>query len=208
MRKLLIAVLAAAALLAVAGIAVAANVYKVTPASSSPTVKGKLTKPIPVSFKFGFEVTDTQGLRPFVIDQYRIAGEGFKAYPKARPRCTFAQATAPNVVDPADIGAACKRAKVGSGLIDNDAGAPNDRTQKLDCDVKLTLYNISTGDPRYPSTVKQVKRNGGFAIRIDTYQPEGSRCPIGVHEALAAPFYDIRSSASPRRSCASTPRRR
>jgi hypothetical protein len=197
MRKLSIAALALAAVLAVAGVAVAANVYRVTPASSSPTVKGSLTKPIPVSFKFGFEVTDTQGLRPFVIDQYRIAAEGLKGYPKSRPRCTFAQATDPNVVDPANISAACRRAKVGSGAIDNDAGAPNDRTQKLDCDVKLTLFNISTGDPRFPSTVSQIRRHGGFAIRIDTYQPEGSRCPIPVHEALAAPFYDVKIQRIP-----------
>jgi hypothetical protein len=192
MRKLWIAALALAGVLAVASVALAANRYKVTPVGTSTDAKGSLTKPVPTSFKFGFEVTDSEGLRPFVIDEYRIAAEGLETYPKSRPRCTYNQATDPAVVDPADIGAACKRAKIGSGLIDNDAGAPNDRTQKLDCDVKLTVFNISTGDPRFPNTVSQIRKRGGIAIRIDTYQPEGSRCPIPVHEALAAPFYDVK----------------
>jgi hypothetical protein len=192
MRKLWVAALALAAVLAVAGVAVAANVYKVTPVSTSTSAKGSLAKPIPVSFKFGFEVSDTEGLRPSVVKQYRIAAEGLETYPKARPKCTFNQATDPQVVDPADISAACKRAFIGSGAIDNDAGAPQDRTQKLDCDVRVSLYNISTGDPRFPSTLKQVKQHGGLAIRIDTYQPEFSRCTIPVHDGLAAPFYDVK----------------
>jgi hypothetical protein len=195
MRKIWIAAAAAVLMaLSVAGVASAVNTYRVTPAASNPTVKGSLTKPVPVSLKFGFEVGDTDGLRPIVIDEYRIAPEGLQSFPDARPKCTFAQATDPLVTDPKNISAACKRAKVGSGLIDNDAGAPTDRTQKLDCDVKLTLFNISTGDARRPfrSTVAQVRKRGGIAIRIDTYEPEGSRCPIPVHEALAAPFYDVK----------------
>jgi hypothetical protein len=197
MRKLWIAVLALAAVVAVAGVAVAVNTYRVTPAASSPTVKGSLTSPDPVSFRFGFEVGDTQDLRPFVIDQYRIAGEGLKGYPDARPTCTYNQATDPSVSDPADISGKCKRAKVGSGTVDNDFGAPNDRTQKADCDVQLTLFNISSGDPRFPSTVRQIRKEGGIAIRVDTYLPEGSRCPIPVHEALAAPFYDVKIQGIP-----------
>jgi hypothetical protein len=195
MRKLWIALVAAAGTaLAVAGVANAVNTYRVTPASSSPTAKGSLTKPVPISLRFGFEVGDTQGLRPIVIDQYRIAAEGLQSFPDARPTCTFAQATDPAVTDPANISRACKRAKVGSGTIDNEFGAPLDRTQKGPCDVRLTLYNISTGDtrPEFRSTNRQVKRRGGIAIRVDTYQPEGSRCPIPVHEALAAPFYDVK----------------
>jgi hypothetical protein len=153
-----------------------------------------LTKPVPVSLSFGFEVGDTDGLRPIVINEYRIAPEGLQSFPDARPKCRFAQATDPSVTDPADISRACKRAVVGTGTIDNDFGAPNDRTQKDDCDVRLTLYNISTGDPRpaFRSTVAQVRKRGGIAIRVDTYEPEGSRCPIPVHEALAAPFYDVK----------------
>jgi hypothetical protein len=60
--------------------------------------------------------------------------------------------------------------------------------------VKLTLINISTGDPRFPDTVKQIKKRGGIAIRIDTDPPD---CPIPVHEALAAPFYDTKIQKIP-----------
>ena len=191
MRKLWIALAGAVvASLAVAGVASAVNTYEVDIADSSPG-KGSLARPIPSILKFGYEVGDSDGLRPQVIRQYRIAAEGTYTYPDARKKCTFAQATTPTALDKTQLPAACKRAIVGSGTINNQAGAPNDRTQKLVCDVQLTLINISTGDPRYPASVRQIRKRGGMAIRIDTYQPEGSRCPIPVHEALAAPFYDV-----------------
>jgi hypothetical protein len=199
MRKLWMAVAGAiVAALAVAGIASAVNTYDVDVASSTPVKKGSVTKPVPAQFKFGFEVGDTEGLRPFVIEEYRIAAEGLESYPDARPTCTFDQAADPNVTDPDNVSAACKKAKVGQGTIDNDAGAPNDRTQKVDCDVQLTLYNVSSGDrDRFPSTHKQIKKRGGMVIRIDTYEPEGSRCPIPVHDGLAAPFYDVKIQGIP-----------
>jgi hypothetical protein len=100
--------------------------------------------------------------------------------------------------DPKDLSRACRRAIVGRGTIHNEAGAPNDRSQKITCDVKITLINISTGDPRYPETVKQIKMRGGVAIRIDQYvtdqgADDPAPCPpIDLHEALAAPFYDVK----------------
>ncbi len=193
MRKLWIAALALAAVIAVAGVAVAANTYQVHIASAT-AGKGTRAHPIPTKLNFGYRVGDTEGMRPFVIREYRIAVEGTFAFPKSRPRCTYAAATNPNVVDPAQLSAACRRAKVGTGTIDNLAGAPNDRSQKLPCDVKLTLINISTGDPRFPKTVSQIRRRGGIAIRIDADPPD---CPIGVHEALAAPFYDTKIERIP-----------
>lgn len=193
MRKLWIAVLALAAVMAVAGVAFAANTYKVHIAKSSPG-KGSMAHPIPTKLDFGFQVGDTENNRPLVIKQYRIAAEGTRSYPKSRPRCTFDQATDPTVTDPANLAAACLKANVGTGTINNLAGAPNDRTQKLPCNVKLTLINISTGDPRFPETVKQIKKRGGIAIRIDTDPPD---CPIPVHEALAAPFYDTKIQKIP-----------
>jgi hypothetical protein len=190
MRKLWIAAAGAAVIaVAVAGIAIADNTYTVHQASNSPNPKGSAARPVPTQLKFGYRVGDTENLRPQVIREYFIAAEGLQSFPDARPTCTYAQATASPTVDPA-----CAKAKVGQGKISNFAGAPNDRSQKLQCDVKLTLYNISTGDPRPESrkTVAQIRKRGGLGIRIDTYQPEGSRCPIPVHEALAAPFYDVR----------------
>lgn len=189
MRKFSIALAGAiVALLAVVGVASAINQYEVDIADTS-AGKGTRAKPVPASLGFGYEVSDTDNLRPQVINQYRIAVEGYFAFPKARPACSFAQATNPNATSPSQLSAACRRAFVGSGTIMNQAGAPNDRTQKLACNVQLTLINISSGDPRYPATVRQIRRRGGLAIRIDADPPD---CPISVHEALAAPFYDVK----------------
>jgi hypothetical protein len=195
MRKLWTAMVGALAIsVAVAGFAIAANTYEVPKelVGASPNVKGSLKKPVPAKLQFGFRVNDTEGLRPFVVRRYFIAAEGLQTFPEARPTCTYAKATDPLISDPKDLSRACRKAIVGSGTIHNEAGAPNDRSQKITCDVKITLINISTGDPRYPSTVKQTKKRGGLAVRIDTYQPEASRCPIPIHEALAAPFYDVK----------------
>jgi hypothetical protein len=193
MRKSWIAALALAAVLSVAGVALAANTYQVHLASGT-AGKGTLKKPVPSKLDFGYRVGDTEDMRPFVIKQYRIAAEGTMAYPDARPKCTYAAATNPNVTDPAQLSSACRKAKVGTGSIANLAGAPNDRSQKLPCNVKLTLMNISNGDPRFPDTVKQIRKYGGMAIRIDTDPPD---CPISVHEALAAPFYKTKIEGIP-----------
>ena len=193
MRKLWIGAVALVAVLAVAGAAVAANQYQVHLARGSKS-KGSLKTPEPTKLDFGYRVTDTENKRPFVIREYRIAAEGTRSYPASRPRCKYAQATDPNVTDPAQLSSACRKAKVGVGTIANLAGAPNDRDQKLPCNVKLTLINISNGDPRFPPTVKQIKKRGGIAIRIDTDPPD---CPISVHEALAAPFYDTKIEGIP-----------
>jgi hypothetical protein len=193
MRKLWIAVVAVAAVLAVVSVALAANTYKVHIAKSS-AGKGTLAHPIPTKLDFGYQVGDTEGKRPFVIKQYRIAAEGTRAYPKSRPRCTFEQATDPTVTDPANLSRACVKANVGTGTIKNYIGASSDRTQKAPCDVVLTLINISTGDSRFPVTGKQIKKRGGIAIRIDTDPPA---CLAPVHEALAAPFYDTKVEGIP-----------
>ena len=201
MRKLWTAMVGALALaVAVAGIAIAANTYEVPKelVGASPNAKGSLKKPVPAQLRFGFRVNDTEGLRPFVVRRYFIASEGLQTFPEARPTCTYAKATDPLISDPKDLSRACRKAIVGSGTIHNEAGAPNDRSQTITCDVKITLINISTGDPRYPETVRQIKKRGGLAIRIDQYvnaqgADDPARCPpIDLHEALAAPFYDVK----------------
>jgi hypothetical protein len=206
MRKVWTAMPGALAIaVAVAGIAVAANTYEVPKelVGVSPKAKGKPKKPVPAKLQFGFRVNDTEGLRPFVVERYFIAAEGMRTFPEARPTCTYAQATDPQISDPKDLSRACRRAIVGRGTIHNEAGAPNDRSQKITCDVKITMVNISTGDPRYPETVKQIRRRGGLAIRIDQYvnaqgADDPARCPpIDLHEALAAPFYDVKLDGVP-----------
>jgi hypothetical protein len=190
MRKLWTAIAGAVVLaIAVAGIAGAVNTYEIHLANSKAKGKGSTARPSPARLQFGYRVGDTENLRPQVVREYRIAAEGLQSFPKARPKCTFEQAGDPNVTDPSDLSPACRRAIVGGGTIENEAGAPNDRTQKLACNVTLTLINISTGDPRDPKTVRQVRRRGGMAIRIDGDPPA---CPIPAYYALAAPFYDVK----------------
>ena len=129
MRKIWIAgaVAAVAVAVLVAGTAYAVNTYKVDIASGGPGNKaGSAAKPLPVFLNFGYEVGDTGNLRPSVINQYFIAAEGIKYFPKARPRCTFAQADE----SPA-YNSKCKKAIVGKGSIANAFGPSNDRTARL-----------------------------------------------------------------------------
>jgi hypothetical protein len=181
MRKRLIAALTAVAVLSFGGVAFAENIYEVHIASSTPKGKGSASKPIPVKLGFGYTVGDTEGLRPTVIEQYRIAPEGLVTYPKLFPSCTFRQASA------AQVASACRNAKMGSGLVRNEAGAATDRSQKLVCNLRLTLYNLSDAG-----------RNGGMAIRLDGDPPPaapGSKdvgCTLPIHTAIKAPFFNVK----------------
>lgn len=185
MRKIWIAgaVAAVAAAVLVAGAAYAVNTYVVDIASGGPGNKvGSAAKPLPVFLNFGYEVGDSENLRPSVINRYFIAAEGIKYFPKARPRCTFSQADE----SPA-YNKKCKAAVVGHGTIANAFGASNDRTAKAPCDVKLTLLNISNG----PGVTK---KRGAMAIRIDTGPPD---CPLEIHGSLAAPIFDVKIEGVP-----------
>jgi hypothetical protein len=179
MRKLWIAGAAAAviAALTVVGLAFAANTYEVNLASGSPNKAGSPSKPVPSKLNFGYLVGDTEGLRPSVIVKYFIAAEGIKYFPKARPTCTFVQANGSP-----KYASACKKAIVGNGTLSNQAGASGDRTQKIPCAAKLTLFNISSGQG-------VTKKNGAMGIRVDADPPT---CPIPVHAALAAPIFNVK----------------
>lgn len=201
MRKLWTAVVAAIVIsVAVAGIAIAENTYEVPKSliGANPGVKGSVKDPVPAELRFGFTVEDTENLRPQVVEEYRIAAEGLQSFPDARPTCPFNKAGDPLIGDPRDLSRACRKAIVGKGTIHNEFGAPTDRSQKATCDVKITLMNVSSGDPRFPTTIPQIRKRGGLAIRIDQYVTEegvddGSRCPpTDIHGAIAAPFYDVK----------------
>src|SRR5215211_1755961 len=117
MRRFWIGALAAAlvAAFSVTGVAYAVNTYVVDIASGGPSNKpGSAAKPGPAFLNFGYEVGDTEGNRPSVINQYFIASEGIKYFPKARPTCTFAQADESPAYD-----RKCKAALVGNGTIAN-----------------------------------------------------------------------------------------
>ncbi len=185
MRKIWIAgaVAAVAVAVLVAGAAFATNTYVVDIASGGPGNKaGNAAKPSPVFLNFGYEVGDSENLRPSVINQYFIAAEGIKYFPKARPTCTFSQSNE----SPA-INKKCKAAVVGHGTIANAFGAATDRTAKAPCDVTLTLINISNGKG-------VTKKRGGMAIRIDTDPPD---CPLSIHNSLAAPIFDVKIEGIP-----------
>jgi hypothetical protein len=178
MRKLWLAVaLGVVAALSVAGIAVAVNTYEVTQGKATPEKPGSPDKPVPVKVDFAFQVDDSEDLRPSVIKQYRIGGEGLVYFPKARPTCTFAQAD-----ESPDINAACRKAIVGNGTGENEFGPANDRTAKGACDIKITLINLSNG----PGITK---KRGGMAIRIDADPPA---CPLPLHRSIPAPFFDVK----------------
>jgi hypothetical protein len=182
MRKLSIGALTALAVLALGGVAYATNVYNVHIATTSPKGKGTAAKPLPVKLGFGYTVSDDQGLRPTVIKQYRIGAEGLVTFPGAHRSCTFAQASART------LPRACTRARLGGGIVRNNAGAATDRTQKLVCNLKLTLINISGAG-----------KNGAMAIRLDGDPPASSDpnsrqpgCAVSVHSAIRAPYTQVK----------------
>jgi hypothetical protein len=180
MRKRLIAAVTAAAVLVLGvGVAVAENTYNVDLASSSPAGKGSPSKPIPVKLRFGYKLGDSEGLRPTVIAQYRIAPQGLVTYPKLFPTCTYAQSAARP--EPA---AACKKAQLGSGQVFNNAGPANNRAApSTQCNLRLRLYNISG-----------VGKNGGMAIRLDggPNQEPAPGCTLEIAESIKAKFHTVK----------------
>nr|MBA2629824.1 hypothetical protein [Thermoleophilaceae bacterium] len=76
MRKLLIAAVAALAVLALAGIAIADNVYTVG-GSTNPTAKGTAKAPVPIGLKFDFQVEEEDStIRATPIQRFAIGAEG------------------------------------------------------------------------------------------------------------------------------------
>jgi hypothetical protein len=188
MRKLLITAVAAAAVVAVGGVALAANTYTVEGASK-PASGGTPSKPKPVKIDFDFTVADTDPtLRGTPIEKFAIGSEGLLTYPEAFPTCTFAQANRAGSADPA-----CRKARVGGGLVQNVTGPPNSPTTKIFCNLELNLYNISGAG-----------KQGGLAIRVDGDPPQppsgDSReigCPIPIHVAIKATYVTTRIGGRP-----------
>jgi hypothetical protein len=180
MRKLSIAAMTAISVLALAGVALAANVYTVD-GDTTPNGKGKKSKPIAVKVNFDFQVeSDNPAERGTPIEKFAIGSEGLVSYPELFPTCTFSQANASTVAG------ACRKAKVGSGLVQNLVGPASSPTVKIFCNLKLALYNISGQG-----------KNGGMAIRLDgdPKQPPLSdpddktiNCPTPIHGAIKAKF--------------------
>jgi hypothetical protein len=190
MRKLSIAALTAIAALALAGIALAANVYTVD-GDTTPNGKGSKAKPKPVKVNFDFQVeSDDPAVRGTPIETFAIGSEGLVSYPKTRPTCTFSQANRDGTIDPK-----CKKAKVGQGLVQNVVGPAASPTVKIFCNLRLGLYNISGAG-----------KNGGMAIRLDGDPKEPPlqdpndktiNCPTPIHGAIKAKFVKTKIAGLP-----------
>ena len=190
MRRLTIAALALTATLSLAGAALAANVYTVD-GSAKPRGKGSKKKPRPISLKFDFQVeSDNPAVRGTPIERFAIGSEGLVTYPERFPTCTYSQANRDGSPSPK-----CRRAKVGSGLVQNIVGPAASPTVKIFCNLKLNLYNI-----------RGVGRNGGMAIRLDGDPKEPPlsspndrtiNCPTPLHGAIKARFAKTRIAGVP-----------
>jgi hypothetical protein len=176
-RKILVTALALTVAVAVAGVAYAANVYNITVGSTSPAGKGSKSKPMAVSEKFGYTVKDTTQKRGKPVSKYKIAIEGItNKYAKYFPKCKYSEANATTV------SSKCKKAKFGSGKVENLAGPGTDQSNNSFCNLGLVLYNLGNG----------------VAIRLDGGPPAPSSqdgpvgCALPVHQAINAKFKTIK----------------
>ncbi len=196
MRKLLIPAIAAAVVIAVAGIAYAANVYTVD-GDTKPRAKGTAKKPVPVSLDFSYTVADDVAAnRGIPVKSYFIGAEGLVTYPAAFPSCSGGTSGA-NAPDLATANRACKKAKVGGGTIKALVGARTAPTVSSNCVLNLTLYNLKPGN--YGDAGK-IGKTGGLAIRIDGDPPAPpslddqykGQCLAPQHASILAPYKTVK----------------
>jgi hypothetical protein len=176
MRKLSIAVLALAAVVAVASVAYAANVYEVHLGSTTVKGKGSKAKPIPTGLKFGFQVSETDpSKRATVIEQYAIGSEGLVTNPKLFPKCAFGD------LDDATVPAKCAKAVVGSGLVKNAAGPSTDQSLAVSspCNLALKLYNNGSG--------MVLRLDGGPPIP-PSFESDTVGCALPIHTGINGKF--------------------
>ena len=137
MRKFLALVAAVAVVGSLAAVAYAAvtNKYAVT-ASTSPTKAGSSKRPVPIAVNFNYTVDEVEGKRPSAIRKYSIRFRGLIVNNNLFPSCTQAQLQAANGKT------ACAKAVVGTGRVENKAGAVNNESDRsIDCKLHLTVYN-------------------------------------------------------------------
>jgi hypothetical protein len=196
MRKLLIPALAALVAIAVAGIAYAANVYTVD-GDTKPHGKGSAAKPLPVSLDFDYTVADSDPAnRGIPVQKYFIGAEGLVTYPSAFPTCSGGTSGANNP-DPAAAARACKKARVGGGIIKALVGTRTNPTSSANCVLELNLYNLKPGS--YGDAGK-IGKTGGLAIRIDGDPPPPpsiddqfkGQCLAAQHAAILAPYKTVK----------------
>ena len=196
MRKLVIPAAAALVALAVAGVAWAANVYTVD-GHSTPAGKGSKKKPLPKSLDFDYTVADEVAAnRGIPVKSYYIGAEGLVTYPEAFPSCSGGS-TGANAPDLAAAQKACKKARVGGGVIKALVGSRNTPTESANCVLNLNLYNLKPGN--YGEFGK-VGKNGGLAIRIDGDPPpppnldnsNKGQCLAAQHASILATYHAVK----------------
>ena len=179
MRKLLTIAVAAATVLALGGVAYAENTYSIDTFTGSPSGKGSLAAPLPISREYQYTASNTDPVnRPSPIKSYRAVIEGHLAYPNLFPSCTYAQAAA-ETPDPA-----CRKAKVGGGKSWGLSGATADPTMKLACNAEVSVYNVTKSKSKASKTAKASA--GALVVRLDADPPappssEAPGCIISVH---------------------------
>jgi hypothetical protein len=169
----LLAVVALASFLVVAGAALAANRYSVGRVAISPPGDGSAARPLPVRVLFGLTAgEENRALRAAPVRSYSLVAEGVVAATRQFARCSLRQVSRRRGVP-----RGCAKAQVGSGLARGAAGLVEDRTLEgsVACNLRLRLYNIG----------------GGMALRLDGEPPVppklGSKrlgCPVPVHLAI------------------------
>lgn len=140
MKKLALAALAAVIAAALAATAFASNVNTIT-FTTSPTKSGTKKKPVPISGKFGFKVTDTEGKRPAALDKLTVFYTGMRINTSRFPGCSAAK------IEQAQSDAKCSsKALMATGYARNIAGNQADRNDKsLNCYLTVKLYNSGAG---------------------------------------------------------------
>ena len=163
---------------------------------------------MPVSLDFDFTVADENAAnRGIPLKEYRIGAEGLVTYPKSFPSCSGGTGGANNP-DPAAAAKACKKARVGGGLIKALVGARNNPTSSANCVLSLNLYNLKPGN--YGDAGK-VGKTGGLAIRLDGDPPAPpstddqykGQCLAAQHAAIIAPYKTVTIKGVKSPSCAS-----
>jgi hypothetical protein len=185
MRKIAMIAVAVTALFGVVAIAQAANTYTVTVATVGPTKAGTKAHPKSVTINFGYQVGESAGNRPSVTTDYVIAfGKQIKSnrkYFKGNKVCTVAQAGYTSGQPPN-----CpSTAQAGKGTINNLAGDATIPSQKVTCNLGLTLF---VGD----GTTVPAAANDGIAVKNDLVlaikRVNQADCALNVDAALPAGF--------------------
>jgi hypothetical protein len=183
MRKFFAVAAALVAVLALAAVAIAqqVNQYTVT-ASTNPARAGSKTKPVPVSVKFNYQISEKSGQQPSAVKRYKISLYGVRENGQFFNTCPAGRISAAGNND-----SSCpKAALVGSGTIQNYVYQSSDPSGKggFPCNKKLHIWNAGKrkavifiyGDPSQcggvgslpPIPAKYVAGDGGgTALQFD-----------------------------------------